>query len=608
MMTVILVFAIFLIISILIWVFFGSRDEELIRKEEVLAQSQEKVLRRRSADKEIENEGTAVEQRRESDKIASDQPVSDDKINLPYQTNEIIPETSRFRIYRRTLLNSEIYIKKGHYTTAISLYGGVAARINDATTKQKIEENIEYLKKFIKNKKEQKSGSSGTDDLKVSMDGSSQKTINIEVMDKENSANIDRIVSKVARQLKNEIEEFKQLSDYDYKEDAYEFQSEIKDINKTLKNLNNEISEAEKKLDKIRPKSKENIINEDSENLNRELEENEKTIDDNVSTADIDELKDEVDTIKDFIDSIEEKGKDGGHQEKHTDDRVLVETDKHDKEVSDLKNQVEHLEDKLEDVVNKLNDDKTPIILDPTPILDLMNRIPQDTVGKAEPGPEKYAPEETEKKGHHKRSDDVPDSVTGSVEEKTRKIKDEEDIDPNEFELLSEYGKDPLEDEDLLTDQEIFEKILKDDKKKKSEEEGSFEIIGDKKGEQGEYDILSKEEERKKREEESFYKNFVKTNKKKKRELPILKVSYDFSKLPEPDSLSKEKNILEYSFYKYRPMLAKAGILLKKRRVREAIDYYRVVLNQNIPPEFKMMIKKNINDLTEYLEKYLTAD
>jgi hypothetical protein len=55
-------------------------------------------------------------------------------------------------------------------------------------------------------------------------------------------------------------------------------------------------------------------------------------------------------------------------------------------------------------------------------------------------------------------------------------------------------------------------------------------------------------------------------------------------------------------------MLEKAGELIKKRRVREAIDYYKVVMGQNIPPEFKMMIRKNINDLTEYLEKYLSAD
>jgi len=31
-------------------------------------------------------------------------------------------------------------------------------------------------------------------------------------------------------------------------------------------------------------------------------------------------------------------------------------------------------------------------------------------------------------------------------------------------------------------------------------------------------------------------------------------------------------------------------------------------MQQNIPPEFKTMIRKNINDLNEYLEKYLTSD
>mgnify|MGYP006309006633 FL=1 len=97
-------------------------------------------------------------------------------------------------------------------------------------------------------------------------------------------------------------------------------------------------------------------------------------------------------------------------------------------------------------------------------------------------------------------------------------------------------------------------------------------------------------------------------NKRLKKELPILKVTYDFKKLPDDFSLSKEKNILEYSFYKYKPMLEKAEEYIKKRRVRDAINYYKVVMNQNIPPEFKLMLRRNINDLVEYLEKYLTAD
>ena len=112
----------------------------------------------------------------------------------------------------------------------------------------------------------------------------------------------------------------------------------------------------------------------------------------------------------------------------------------------------------------------------------------------------------------------------------------------------------------------------------------------------------------KKKAEQDFYKKFIKPDRIKKKELPILKVNYDFKKLPDEFSLSREKNILEYSFYKYKPMLEKADEFIKQRRVRDAINYYKVVLDQNIPPEFKVMIKRNIRDLTEYLEKYLTGE
>ena len=65
---------------------------------------------------------------------------------------------------------------------------------------------------------------------------------------------------------------------------------------------------------------------------------------------------------------------------------------------------------------------------------------------------------------------------------------------------------------------------------------------------------------------------------------------------------------MEYSFYKYKPLLQKANDFIKKRKVRDAINYYKVVLDQNLPPEFKILIEKNIDDLTEYLGKYLAAD
>ncbi len=180
-----------------------------------------------------------------------------------------------------------------------------------------------------------------------------------------------------------------------------------------------------------------------------------------------------------------------------------------------------------------------------------------------------------------------------------------------DFELLSDYGKEEEEEfkdeSDSLSDADIFEKILSTDEKKK--EEDSFEILGYKKEEKEfGYDIEDADIERKRVEEEKFYRKFLRHEKRKKKELPILKVSYDFTKLPDDFSLSRDKNILEYSFYKYKGMLEKANELIKTRNVKDAINYYKVVLSQNIPFEFKAMLRKNINELTEYIEKYLSTD
>lgn len=54
-------------------------------------------------------------------------------------------------------------------------------------------------------------------------------------------------------------------------------------------------------------------------------------------------------------------------------------------------------------------------------------------------------------------------------------------------------------------------------------------------------------------------------------------------------------------------MLEKAGDYIKRRRVKDALNYYKVILDQNIPKEFKTMVQKNVNDLNEYLEKYMNS-
>jgi hypothetical protein len=189
----------------------------------------------------------------------------------------------------------------------------------------------------------------------------------------------------------------------------------------------------------------------------------------------------------------------------------------------------------------------------------------------------------------------IPEEIFKSEKEKEIEKHTEAEEDPNAFDLLSEYGKP--KDDSTLTDEDIFEKILKEDKKKT--DDSQFEILGEQQKDEQEYSFDDSRLDEKKKNDLDFYKKFIKPDRIKKRELPILKVSFDFKKLPDEFSLSREKNILEYSFYKYKPMLQKADEFIKHRQVRDAINYYKVVADQNIPVEFKAMIRRNIRDLTD---------
>jgi len=234
----------------------------------------------------------------------------------------------------------------------------------------------------------------------------------------------------------------------------------------------------------------------------------------------------------------------------------------------------------------------------------------QKLSGEEEPAGETAAPAEetiTEKPGEKdEEAGPEAEEILKAEKEKEKEIEKHVDAeeDANEFELLSEMGQ--VKDDSTLTDEDIFEKILQEDKKRK--DDSAFEIIGDKQSEEQEYSFDDSMLDGKMKAEQDFYRKFIKADRIKKRELPILKVSFDFKKLPDEFNLSREKNILEYSFYKYKPMLQKADEFIKHRHVRDAINYYKVVCDQNIPIEFKAMIKRNIRDLTEYLEKYLSSE
>ncbi len=552
-MNILLVLVSLLILGIIVWLFVSGKEEETAIRKQEEGQLPDRTLRRRASDKQIEEEDR--QQRRKTDKIPSDDEVlSDEEFKLPYLTDEIIPESSRFRVYRRTLLNSEVYAKKGYYDTSINLYEGVAARINDIKTKEKIEENIEYLRKYIKHKEEEKSRavrdslpeSVTSGDLKFTVDGNKQKRINIEVFDDVTKQSLQEMEARLRRELKDELENMRPPGLDDLRE------KEISELKDRLDHLNEKLDQREYDYLDMEDKAKQ---------------------------SDLDELNDELEDIKDIVESFRDELSDLDRgAESHPDDDTGGRLD-------ELMEHLGALDRKINEISEK---EPSPVAIDPEPLADLLNKIAE---GKA-PSRQYDTPGKPE--------------VSEKIEDKTEITREKEDEDFNEFDLLQDITKPKTKDE--LSDEEIFEKILRDDKKSKKDDEDSFEIMGERREDESQYDVFNKEEERKRREEEKFYRNFVKTDRKLKKELPILKVNFDFSKLPEQMHLSREQNILEYSFYKYKPMLEKAGELIKKRRVREAIDYYKVVMSQNIPPEFKMMIRKNINDLTEYLEKYLSTD
>ncbi|MCB1200633.1 MAG: hypothetical protein KDK41_08300 [Leptospiraceae bacterium] len=88
---------------------------------------------------------------------------------------------------------------------------------------------------------------------------------------------------------------------------------------------------------------------------------------------------------------------------------------------------------------------------------------------------------------------------------------------------------------------------------------------------------------------------------------PFLTLTYDFTRIPHEFYLARDHNVFEYAYYKYKPMLTKAHKFIRRKQITRALNYYRVIREQQIPREFRRMIDQNISDITEYLQKYLMA-
>lgn len=573
-MNIILIIILLVIILILIWALLGGKSD-IVGPRESGVSEEDKTFRRRASDKEIEKEfpESAVPHRRRKSDIAADEAAAaaeeeqQGPFKLPYLADEIIPETSRFRIYRRTLLNSEIYATKGDYSTAISLYEGVKSRIQDIDTRFKIDADIEYLKQFKKKKEEEarrkdelakrgvtdEEGAGGGGEIKIKMGGlpsnaikidSLPETIHIGIIDPSKNVDMESIVRNVTDKLKSELSDVRE--ELDRLKSAPQEDGEAAAAQSKLADALSGLTDRLDSLEAAREAAAAGGAT--AAGVGEAAAEARAAVESLAKTDELADLKNEFKSLSRAVRNMAEAGIPEAHREPSTTEAKF-----------DMKRQMDEAR----------------------ALKDMLERIPK----KAAPEPSSITEPGIEKSEHLKRSAE-------DVEEK------------DDFELLSEYGKDKSGDE--LTDDEIFEKILREDRKER--DKGDFEIIGEKKERSGEDITTTDEIDMKQREDESFYRRLLSTTKRKTKELPILKVSYDFTKLPDEIGLSREKNIIEYAFYKYKPMLEKANEYIKKRKVRDAINYYKVVMAQNIPPEFKSMIRKNLNDLTEYLEKYLAGD
>lgn len=635
-MNIILFILIIAVLLILLWALYGTREfnEELSSaKTQSLSDRKpyqtdeeiepEKAFRRRAGDRDIEE--TLAEEnkpaRRKEDSISDLNRMLKEDVQLPYPADSIISDTSRFRIYKKTLRNAEIYAEKGDIYTAVSLFEGVRSRINDEKTLNMIDEDINYLKnlaeKKSKSQKDQDSPSVHTirkpeagGGLRFTIDGPIPESLNIGVLDPDRGLNSERIAEKISGEIKNEIlhlrnsiESIRQSGTQPAGGAAPDIKTDLSDLKAGMKQLSDEKNKALEELEKL----KNGYSPEDLSDLKQNIERLSQAAAEAENQA---QQKESLEELEDIRRTLNDLQKNSGNmkdlEELINGDRGIKSIKKDLEEISNLKNEMQSLNQRLDDFKNSetmnqrpspvffenRNQDPIPITIDPKPFADLINSIP-GMIPKEEPSRSSLK-EET-----------APSPLQPEKEKLTEKEKIHDEEEDESFELLSEFGKD--KDEDDLSDDDIFEKILKDSTDRKGKDE--FEVLGDSQNEEiSDNDIYDSEQESKRRDNENFYKKLLNTDRRKKRELPILKVSYDFKKLPDEFSLSKEQNILEYSFYKYKPMLEKAAELIKTRRVREAINYYKVIMNQNIPPEMKSMVRKNINDLNEYLEKYLASD
>jgi hypothetical protein len=606
-----------LVLLIPLWALFGSSEEE--RASGAAAPD---APRRRAADriqKELEDEVQSKGPRRRRSDEDSDGHVSvGEDFALPHPARDIVPEQSPFAVYSRALENVENYITKGDFDTALSLYEGIQNRISDDSIRDKIEENMDYLNNYEQvaasraEELKQKKRKQEEQEIRLSLAGGSlNEKIQISMAPAE--IDIDSLADRVRHRLGEKA---------------------VTPENAELEHLRNELRTLRTELAHIE-KEKEHLKEERSTELSGKLDEMQefaqtlRDISSSVSRdSELEALKTELASIK-----AESRPRDSVNDPKQraeglTDEIVSLQNQLD--EVRREREQARAIDERIMDLLSRQNEitsrqdsssrhearaDKLNDELDALrqSVNDLAARVNPDT-----PATDSAAAGSNSPVG----GTGSP-GAAGSTELKMPGQTKPEDT-RDEFETLSDLLSGPKYD--APSDDEIMEEILKSaakDARKEAESRQKADLDEPKKDDKEEYEVRGPKGEVERdidldrilfaapppvrHEDEQFYTSFMDRYAPKRKELPILRVSYSFDKLPERNTLSREQNVLEFSFYKYKPLIEKANDYIKRRRVKDALNYYKVILDQNIPEEFKSMIRQNVDDLNEYLQKYMNS-
>ena len=660
-MNMILILILVLVLLIPLWVLFSSGSES----DKVLDENN-RPLRRRAADRMIEEEETSASspQQKKADESRSAAPASDelvdveDDFNLPFHPAEIIPVDSPFEIYRRTIANAETYMKRGDFVTARSLYEGVLDRISDNSVRQKLEDNLEYLNNYHqvvarrtelrRQKKDLK-----PQEIRLTLEGADNLAdrIQIGIAPEKNPVDLNEIVDKLSEKLTGLAPEVAKKANQTidkYRDELSQLRNQLHDITSLkdqVRKLNEdqiirdkeEIERLKRELTDIHEKTKDIPTRQDrsdkTEDSHALSTEKEKQIIEEIERREEENrlLRDRLDLVQKELSMLQEDSRKSAALEQAL-ASTLVKKDlsipgnepkspdlsSYEKEIESLKQEIASIRDshnesnkmdipvqsmgELAGALKESMDSLTPLISDslknrPVPVEDKKNESGNDKKDDFQlleemiNGPKFEEPTEEEVLAK------ILNDAVKEHSKQTRKDKKEDIADPKkspetsgkdnlkeDFELVSDYMKS--DDGNVPTDEAVMEKILRDAMKSKEFRNNT---------EQQENDA------------QKLPRGFQPPSRKRK-ELPILRVSYNFSRLPDEFTLSIDKNHLEYSFYKFKPLLEKASELVKRRKVKDAINYYKVVMDQDIPQEFKDMLSQNIHDLNEYLTKYYTSE